>query len=239
MKRRFKAVMTVLCAAVLAFNLMPAKANAAVAENTAYFAFADESWGNQYWGEGSDGNTAGVVATDAKITGPGQYTVSVDFTGTESGKATGLAFTAIMIENGEVNFPGHLIQLDSIVVNGEEISFTKNYTSCDADGKNQLRTNLFNQWAGDITDPKNNPRTADGSLTDASATIVDPAAFAEVETLSCTFTLLSADGGAEEAPAAETTDKTDVPKTGVVGLGLLYGLGAIATGAVVLKRKEK
>lgn len=32
---------------------------------------------------------------------------------------------------------------------------------------------------------------------------------------------------------------TDVPKTGVVGLGLVYSLGAKAAGAVALKRKEK
>lgn len=44
-------------------------------------------------------------------------------------------------------------------------------------------------------------------------------------------------------PAAAADDtkatSTDVPKTGVVGFGLLYGLGAVATGAVALKRRNK
>ena len=47
----------------------------------------------------------------------------------------------------------------------------------------------------------------------------------------------------EEAAAEETsTDSaattTSVPKTGVVGLGLVYGLGALATGAYALKRNK-
>lgn len=39
-----------------------------------------------------------------------------------------------------------------------------------------------------------------------------------------------------EEDAATTTD---VPKTGVIGLGLVYGLGALVTGSALLKRKEK
>lgn len=39
----------------------------------------------------------------------------------------------------------------------------------------------------------------------------------------------------EATPAAAA----DVPKTGVVGLGLVYGLGALATGAFALRRKQK
>lgn len=41
------------------------------------------------------------------------------------------------------------------------------------------------------------------------------------------------------ADTAASTTTSNVPKTGVVGLGLVYGLGAIATGAALLKKKEK
>jgi hypothetical protein len=47
---------------------------------------------------------------------------------------------------------------------------------------------------------------------------------------------------ATEDTAAATDDAaatTDVPKTGVVGFGVVYGLAALATGAVALKRKQK
>ena len=49
------------------------------------------------------------------------------------------------------------------------------------------------------------------------------------------------DAAVEEDTAADTTaaSSTSIPKTGVVGLGLVYGLGVLATGAYSLKRKEK
>lgn len=60
--------------------------------------------------------------------------------------------------------------------------------------------------------------------TDASATVDDTTAAAD-------------DTSATAAEDAAAT--TDVPKTGVVGLGLVYGLGALVTGTALLKRKEK
>lgn len=46
-------------------------------------------------------------------------------------------------------------------------------------------------------------------------------------------------GAASETAAADDAASTDVPKTGVVGLGIVYGLGAVATGVVALKRRNK
>lgn len=228
--KRFRTILTVFCAAVLAINIVAIKADA-VEENVAFIAFADESWGVQYWGSDDAGTTPGAVGTEVKVTGVGTYTIGLDFTGTEAGAATGLAFTAPMIQGGEATFPGYIIQIDEMLVNGEPIEFTKNYTSCDNDGKNQLRSNVYNVWA---TSLPSDARTVDGSLDGASAVIVDPADFASVETYEITFTLLDADGNgpAEEAAA-------DVPKTGVVSLGLVYGLGALVTGAFVFKKRSK
>jgi hypothetical protein len=47
------------------------------------------------------------------------------------------------------------------------------------------------------------------------------------------------EAAAEETTATDTAATTDVPKTGVVGLGLLFGAGAVITGAFSLKRKDK
>ena len=67
--------------------------------DTAYIMFADSAWGVQYW---LDGNAYdGVVATNATVTGAGDYTVGLDFTGTSNGMATGVAFTALGIKKGE------------------------------------------------------------------------------------------------------------------------------------------
>ncbi len=227
MKKSFKAILTVLCAAVLAFNLMPTRAYAA-ADNTGYLMYADEAWTYQYW---ADPVETGVVATDVTITGAGEYTVGLDFTGTADGKAMGLAFTAIGIKAGETNFPGYFIELNSIKVNGEEVAFTKGYTS--SDDKVETRLNIFNSWVAEIPV---DAHSLDGDVSNVSATIVDPAAFAEVETVYVTFTLYDAEGN---GPAEEAAPVADVPKTGVVGLGLVYGLGVLATGAVALKRKQR
>lgn len=239
MKRNFKAFLTVLSAAVLAFNLLPANAQAAE-DNTAYLMYADSAWTYQYWADPVD---TGVVPTDVTVTGPGEYTVGLDFTGTENGKAADVAFTAIGIKAGETNFPGYFIELNSIKVNGEDVAFTKGYTS--SDDKIETRLNIYNSWVAAIPE---DAHTLDGDISDVSAIIVDPAAFTDVETVYVTFTLYDADGNGAveevaEEPAteevAEETPATDVPKTGVVGLGLVYGLGALATGAAALRRKQK
>lgn len=43
----------------------------------------------------------------------------------------------------------------------------------------------------------------------------------------------------ETAAATDTAATTDVPKTGVIGLGILFGAGAIVTGAFSLKKNNK
>jgi hypothetical protein len=235
MKKNFKAALTVLFAAVLAFNFIPAKAYAA-ADNLAFLSYADSSWTYQWWGTGDANNSEGVVATEVTVTGVGTYTVGLDFTGTADGKASGLAFTAPQIAAGETNFPGYFMVVDSIQINGADIEFTKGYTS--SDDAIATRTNIYNSWVGDLPE---DARTLDGDLSDASAVVVNPDDFAEVQTITVTFTLYDADGNGPAAAAEETTEAApaDVPKTGVIGLGIVYGLGALATGAFALKRKQK
>ncbi len=252
MKKTFKAILTVFSAVALAITAIPSGAKAAVADNTAFLAFADSAWTYQWWGEEVD---TGVTGVNAEVTGVGTYTVSLDFTGTKDGKASGIAFTAPMIEKGEQNFPGYIIQIDAVEVNGKDIALTgKTYTSCDNDGKLQMRTNLYNTWvpAGKESDPVNNPRTIDGSFDGVSAAVVNPDDFASVETYSVTFTLIDPNAAAtdtsDDAAAADDKAATDdttataataAPKTGVATLGVVYGLGALATGAAALRKKSK
>lgn len=203
MKKNFKVLLSVLFSAIMAFALVPGKAEAAP-DNTAYLAYADAAWGDgQYWGDPVE---TGVVATDVEVTGPGQYTVGLDFTGTTDGKALGLAFTAPIIQGGTDNFPGHVMTIDSIEINGSEIEFSKGYSN-DEDGG--LRTNIYNEWVGELPD---DARTADGNLEGASPIIVDKELFAEVETINVTFTLSEGSGEA----ATEDTESEEaeyVPPT--------------------------
>ncbi len=154
--------------------------------DTAYIMFADSAWGAQYWLDGND--YAGVVATNAAVTGPGDYTVGLDFTGTEAGKATGVAFTALGIKYGENLFPGMMIKINDIRVNGESVAFTKGYTS--SDNKEETRMNIFNEWVPtvDTTDPT--VRSWDGSVEGVTAQIVAKDVFAEVKTYEVDFSLI-------------------------------------------------
>ena len=146
--------------------------------DTAYIMFADQNWAAQYW---LDGNEYPVTATNATITGPGDYTVGLAF----ETPATGVAFTALGIKHGENVFPGMLIQINDIRINGESVAFTKGYTSSD-DGI-ETRMNVMNEWVSDV--PADG-RSVDGTLDGAAAIIVPKEAFAEVSSYEIDFTLV-------------------------------------------------
>ena len=154
--------------------------------DTAYIMFADSTWAAQYWLDGND--YAGVVATNATVTGAGDYTVGLDFTGTANGAASGVAFTALGIKNGETLFPGMMIKINDIRINGESVAFTKGYTSSD-DGI-ETRMNLFNEWVPSVNTEEPSVRSWDGSLEGVTAQIVAKDAFAEVKTYEIDFSLI-------------------------------------------------
>ena len=118
-----------------------------------------------------DSMTPGIVPTDVQITGPGTYTVGLDFTGTEAGYAANTAFSAIGISNGEQNFPGYCIYFTEMIINGESVKLKgRNYT-CSDDGK-CTRSNLYNEWV-DMKNARSGARVLYGDLTSISATVLD------------------------------------------------------------------
>ncbi len=127
--------------------------------------------------------TGGVVATDAKITGEGTYTVALDFTGVDGGCDTGFSFSAIGLSNGEILYPGYFIDIKEVKINGEAYKLTgEPFTT--ADDKICTRTNLYNQWVPTVPPEA---RTIDGTPADSSAMVIDPAAFTKIETIEVTF----------------------------------------------------
>ncbi len=118
-----------------------------------------------------DSMTPGIVPTDVQITGPGTYTVALDFTGTEAGYAANTAFSAIGISNGEQNYPGYCIFFNEVIINGESVKLKgRNYT-CSDDGK-CTRSNLYNEWV-DMKNARSGARVLYGDLTGISATVLD------------------------------------------------------------------
>jgi len=189
MKKKFFSLLTAL---VMLVSIAPV-VFAESAQDEAYLMYSDSSWTYQYW---NDGTESPVVATNADVTGAGDYTVGLDFTGTDEGFATGIAFAAIGIVNGETTVPGYTIEMTSMKVNGEEIEYTKGYTSSD-DGI-CTRMNILNEW---VTELPVDARSFDGDTTDSSWNIVDKAAFEEVKTIEVSFTLH------EGTPTVQVTDE--------------------------------
>ena len=172
-----KTLAAILCLALVmsAASIVPAAAEETGA--VAYLMYADGAWANQYW---YDGNEYPVKATTASITGPGAYTVGLEF----NEEAQGLAFTALGIDQGEALLPAYTIEITAIRVNGEEIAFEKGYTSSD-DGVT-TRMNIYNEWVGEVP---SDARSFDGETADAKPVIVDKELFAAVKTVEVDFIL--------------------------------------------------
>lgn len=158
----------------------------------AYLAIVDGQWWVQYWGNIDDeGGMLSYDAGVAKITGDGDYTVSVtadtngfrfDTTGDANGEyvPSGCSFAAVMVEEGTTLYPNMAIEITEVRINGTAVDMTaKNYTSSD-DGI-EMRANIYNEWVPDANIPED-AHTADGPLTDKtgySASIVDSSVFAD------------------------------------------------------------
>ena len=152
----------------------------------AWIMFNSRDWSVAYSSGDSykpDDNAAGLVATDAVIDGAGTYTISLDFTGTDAGFAEGTAFSAIGISNAEVLYPGYMIDIKEIEVNGTPYELTGTpYTT--SDNGICTRLNLYNEWVTDIPDTA---RIMGGNAADAAATVVDNETLGQIKTLKITF----------------------------------------------------
>lgn len=93
--------------------------------------------------------TAGLKATNVEITGAGDYSVSLDFTG--CGTAKGVGFCALGISNGEDLFPGCTITINKVLVNGEEYPLSTGYYTSSDDG-HCTRVNLYNGYISSAPD---------------------------------------------------------------------------------------
>ena len=134
-----------------------------------------------------DSKTGGLIANDVEVTGEGEYTVSLDFTGTEAGKSVSTAFSAIGIANAEELFPGYVITIKQVLVNGEEYKIHgRNYTS--SDDALCTRTNLYNEWVSADALPED-ARTKGGGLTGATPCVFDQKdeQLKDIKTLEITF----------------------------------------------------
>ncbi len=136
----------------------------------AWIMFQSGDWGVAYSvGDTYDptNKSVGVKDSNVIVEGEGTYTVSLDFT--DIGGVKGTAFSALGISHGEEMFPGYIITIDEILIDGQPFAYEgKNYTSSD-NGK-CTRTNLYNEWVGTIPE---DARIAGGDLSEANPKLLD------------------------------------------------------------------
>ncbi len=159
-------------------------------KSVAWIMYTSSNWGCQYSvGDvyNPDAKSKGLVAKDVIIDGEGDYTVSIDFSETVNNKGISFAFSALGIANGEANYPGWVITLKSVKVDGKEYKLTKEGFTTSDDGKT-TRHNLYNEWV--TVDPSTiKGARANGGLKGKSASPLnksDPA-FQAMKTLEITF----------------------------------------------------
>lgn len=139
----------------------------------AFLAVVDNDWKVQFLGTDGEGTKSALSynAGIAHITGNGDYTVSVNadsngfryaMTGDPNTPYTpsGLKFLYVNINDGETKFPGAVITVRSVRVDGNEIALSaKPYTS--SEDKVDTRATLYNEYS---TSPTKDARCSEGSL---------------------------------------------------------------------------
>lgn len=152
------------------------------AQSNAYIMFANADWSVSNWGT-ADSEDETVKVTPAAVSGPGDYTTSLEF----AEPVSGLAFTALGVKNGEIDMPGYYLRVNEIRINGEKISWLEDkvgYTSSD-DGK-ETRVNIYNEWVSELPA---DARVWNGDKAHAASVFVDKAAFEAVKTYEVDFSV--------------------------------------------------
>ncbi len=147
----------------------------------AYILYADEHQTVQNF-SAADSEDGRIKVTAADIIGTGTYTVGLEFTT----PAKGLSYMAVEIPRGEIMYPGYYITLNSIRVNGEEITClegTQGYTT--SENQTDTRMNILDAKVARLPE---DARVLNGDLSSAAPVIVDAADFESVENVEVTFT---------------------------------------------------
>lgn len=179
-------------AAASAMALTAVAASASAYEYTAFLMFTDIDW---LWGNWDAGN-----GTDATITGPGTYTVSLDNTQAENtmSATNGANVFCVDIIGGYADLADMDVTLDSIKADGNEVAFDpEKICYGDIEEKGNYRIEIQNAYGltGDMSDPHYGA--------------IDAASFSAAEKIEVTFTISDPNGAAEEAAPAEDTAAED------------------------------
>lgn len=164
-------------------------------EYSAFLMFTDTNW---LWGNWDVGK-----GTDAVVTGPGTYTVSLDSTQAENtiSPAVGANVFCVDIPNAYADLAGMEVTLDSITADGNEVKFDpEKICYGDIEEKGNYRIEIHNAYG--LT----------GKSGDEHYGAIDWEGFTAADKIAVTFTV-SEPGAAANAPAEEEDTVTQAPET--------------------------
>ncbi len=229
MKKLLSMMLAIMMLATMALGMVPASAEGEATTATAwllYFASNHEKdqnnfpWWPQHTRADHPASETGVEATNAVITGPGNYTVGLKFNWQ---KAEGAIQFNLIINDAERLFPGYYVDITDIRVNGQSIAKNENYYGTYHDDTNAGMVPLYNSyWDPFFSPDAQGPqgyRSFDGTPEDATHMVINPDDIVNGDTIEVDFIFAKEAGAAPEelgampeagvelvAPAAE-----DVP----------------------------
>lgn len=227
-------------AAASAMALSAVAASASAYEYTAFLMFTDIDW---LWGNWDAGK-----ATDATITGPGTYTVSLDNTQAENAMSAtnGANVFCVDIVGGYADLADFEVTLDSVKADGVEVKFDpEKICYGDIEEKGNYRIEIQNAYGltGDMSDPHYGAIDAESfsaaEKIEVTFTISDPNGAASAEEAAPEETEAAEETPVEEAaetPVADTT--TTSTATGNTSAAALAGVMVTAAAAALIAKKR-
>ncbi len=188
MKKLCTRLMAVVLAAVMLLSLAASAVAEAPAKSSAtawllYFASGHQKdsanfpWWPQHKSADQPASETGVTATNAEVTGPGKYTVALDFAWQ---LAEGAIQLNLIINDAEVLFPGYYVDITDIRVNGQSIAVKENMYGTYHDDTSAGMVPIYNTYWDPAFEPgSTGPDTSkyrafDGSIEDATHMIINP-----------------------------------------------------------------
>jgi len=90
--------------------------------------------------------------------------------------------------NGEILFPGYIMDITEILINGQPATNFAGDPYTTNDNPVTTRVNLFNQWVSSVPPEA---RVLGGDLSNASPTFMENYRLTQIETLFITFNLIA------------------------------------------------
>ncbi len=200
MKKILTKLVAILAVLTMLFSMTAVADTAASEPVTAWLLyFADPGWWPQHQRMDQPSSETGVEATNAQITGPGNYTVGLKFNWQTAEKA--MQFN-LVLDNAEKIMPGLYVDVTEVRVNGTPITLGDNVYGTFHDDPESGFAPLYNTYwdpthpdgAGSTGPDPATIRAFDGTIDTETHQVINPAEIVAGSTIEVDFTVANVAG---------------------------------------------